>query len=97
MGALNIFKDFRHHQKEKRNKGKTVIFALLMDVFCLDIWSNEVQDSEKEEEQPQQVSDWSKEIENTHDYRARVSTLRRRPGQPPRAILFHPSRRRPAG
>ena len=62
--------------------------------FCPDdTWSNEAQDSEKEE-QPQQISDWCEDIENSCDFRARVPIFRRRLGQPINAIILHPSRRR---
>ena len=65
-----------------------------MGCFCPDdTWSNEAQESEKEK-QPQQVSDWSEDIENACDARARVPTLKGRPGQPPNTIILHPSRRR---
>ena len=69
-----------------------------MGHFCpSDTWSNEKQDS-KTGKQPQQTSYWGEDIENAHDFRARVPTLRRRPGQPPNAMILHPSRRRrPAG
>ena len=96
-GAPNIFKDSRQ-QMCTTYRGKMYDICTPMGYFCPDdTLPNEVQDSEKEE-QCQQVSDWSEDIENAHDFRARVPTLRRRPGQPPNAITVHPSkRRRPAG
>lgn len=84
-GAPNISKDSRQ-QKSKTNRGKKGdICTLLVHLCPKDTWSNEAQESEKEEEQPQQVS-------------ARVPTLRRNLGQPPNAIILCLSRRRrPAG
>ena len=80
-------------QTEERN----AIYALQWDVCPDDTWPNEAQVSEKEE-QLQKVSDWSEDIENAHEFKARLPTLRRRPWQPPNVIIPVPSRRRrPAG
>ena len=96
-GAPNIFKDSR--QQNKANRGKKCDICTPLGHFCPDdTWSNEAHNSEKEEEQPQQVSDWSEDIENACDFRAKVPTLRKRPGQHPSAIILCPPRqKRPAG
>ena len=79
-------------------EARSVTYAPPMGCFCPDdTWPNEARDLDKEE-QPQQTSDWCKDIENAQEFKARLPTLRRRPDQPPNAIILHHSwRRRPAG
>ena len=96
QGGPNIFKDTRS-RKCTTNRGKKCNICTPMDVSVQVILGPITNGTQETGEQPQQISDGCEDIENAHDFRVRVSTLRR-PGQPPNAIILCPSRRRrPAG
>ena len=65
-GALNIFKDPRQ-QKSKTNRGKKCEICTPIGHFFLEhrLSNDKAQYSDKEKEQPQQVSHWSEDIENS--------------------------------